>query len=94
MKWFIFVVVCLSGCSSMREANHFESSTLGNRTSQITWKVVEDASTECEKLGSEKGAVACALFSKHSCTIITSKNTSHEILGHEARHCFEGKFHQ
>jgi hypothetical protein len=96
MKWITFLVVFLSGCSTMqmREANQFEASQLGMRSTFVTWKVVEDAAAECRKLGSEPGAVACAMYTKHSCVIITSKNTSHEILGHEARHCFEGNFHQ
>ena len=27
------------------------------------------------------------------CTIITAKNTDHDTVGHEVRHCFQGKFH-
>lgn len=30
----------------------------------------------------------------NTCTIITGKNTDQDTLGHEARHCFQGRFHQ
>jgi hypothetical protein len=90
------LVLTLAGCSSalkMRESNDFSASQMGMRDSYITWRVVDDAAAECKKLGSEPGALACALMGKYNCVIITSKNTTHEILGHEARHCFEGNFH-
>ena len=28
------------------------------------------------------------------CTIITAKNTDHDTVGHEVRHCFQGVFHK
>jgi hypothetical protein len=28
------------------------------------------------------------------CTVITSKNTDHDTLGHEVRHCFQGNYHK
>lgn len=27
------------------------------------------------------------------CNIYTSTNTTHQVFGHELRHCFQGKFH-
>lgn len=29
-----------------------------------------------------------------TCIIYTSTNTTHQILGHELRHCFQGNFHK
>jgi hypothetical protein len=29
-----------------------------------------------------------------TCIIYTSTNTSHQIVGHELRHCFQGNFHK
>jgi hypothetical protein len=41
---------------------------------------------------------ACAFWSKtftvDHCLIITSRNTSHETLGHETRHCYQHAFHR
>ena len=28
------------------------------------------------------------------CTIITARNTDHDTVGHEIRHCFQGNFHK
>lgn len=29
-----------------------------------------------------------------TCIVYTSTNTSHQILGHELRHCYQGNFHK
>jgi hypothetical protein len=45
---------------------------------------------------SRSGAVflGCAITdSSKICTIYTATNTTHQIFGHELRHCFQGKFH-
>ncbi len=67
--------------------------------SVIRWVVSADPNTECreasgQKLQGSRGEIrACAVYSAKSCTIITGVETSHAILGHELRHCFEGRFH-
>jgi len=67
--------------------------------SVIRWVVSEDPDTECreasgQKLQDRRGVIrACAVYNSRSCTIITGVETSHAILGHELRHCFEGRFH-
>ena len=30
----------------------------------------------------------------NTCTIITAKNTDHDTVGHEFRHCYQGNFHK
>jgi hypothetical protein len=67
--------------------------------SVIRWVVSDDPDTECrqaagQKLQDRRGEIrACAVYTSKTCTIITSVETSHAILGHELRHCFEGRFH-
>ena len=68
--------------------------------SVIRWIVVPDPDAECRALQGDfsksprGGAIrACAKYNSKSCTIITGPETSHALLGHEMRHCFEGKFH-
>jgi hypothetical protein len=67
--------------------------------SVIRWVVSADPDTECreasgQKLQDRRGVIrACALYTSKTCTIITGVETSHAILGHELRHCFEGRFH-
>jgi hypothetical protein len=67
--------------------------------SVIRWVVSDDPNTECrrasgQKLQGRRGEIrACAVYTSKTCTIITGVETSHAILGHELRHCFEGRFH-
>ena len=41
----------------------------------------------------QSGGALDILVSVAADTIITGVETSHAILGHELRHCFEGRFH-
>ncbi len=67
----------------------------------ISWEVRPDAAEYCALILKATGAamaapaVACATWSKktHRCTIITTPNPNHVVIGHEVRHCFEGHFH-
>jgi len=68
--------------------------------SVIRWVIVLDPDAECRALrgdfsrDSGRGKIrACAKWTSKSCTIYTAPETSHAILGHELRHCFEGHFH-
>ena len=67
--------------------------------SVLLWVVSLDPDSECrqasgQKLQDRRGVIrACAVYNAKSCTIITGVETSHAILGHELRHCFEGRFH-
>ena len=67
---------------------------------QIAWRYTNNVQKECEaesqkrKLGGFGYAVdACSFWDKNSCTIITARQTTMHILGHELRHCFHGSFH-
>ncbi len=64
----------------------------------ITWRVSADPTAECKKHFPAKisyqGYVAgCAGWTDNACVVITGSTTTHQILGHEIRHCFEGNFH-
>lgn len=70
-------------------------------TTTITWVAADDPTTECKRRFPNRMAwhpivPACAGwdFQRHTCTIVTGTTTTHQILGHEVRHCFEGAFHQ
>ena len=53
------------------------------------------------KLDKGKKMDGCSFWSRpdasnpntNTCTLITAKNTDHETVGHEVRHCFQGRFH-
>jgi len=64
----------------------------------ITWITAGDITEKCHEVGLPyryDGWQGCATVSVDgkSCVIYTNKHTSHEILGHEIRHCFQGAFH-
>ena len=73
---------------------------------RINWLVVSDVAQTCNMASAfAKGLTkydphikACAIWSRSGdirmCDIYTSKQTSLAILGHEARHCFEGAWHE
>jgi hypothetical protein len=68
------------------------------QTVTITWITAGDITKHCESVGLPyryDGWLGCATVSVDgkSCVIYTNKHTSHEILGHEIRHCFQGNFH-
>ena len=65
----------------------------------VKWEAREDVGDYCKRIlgGRTKlTPLACAVWEadKSRCTIITSPVTTHTILGHELRHCFEGDFHK
>ena len=69
---------------------------------KVRWEVREDVREYCASaMGMDKERayttppMGCAIWSSRNkeCTIVTGSTTSHLVLGHELRHCFEGHFH-
>lgn len=69
---------------------------------RLRWEVRDDVAAYCAQstgMGKEQAyitpPVACAIWhvKRQECTIVTGRETSHVALGHEVRHCFEGRFH-
>lgn len=92
----LVVSLLLAGCSTFTTKPYNERVT---ESTVVKWITVDNVEEECVKLGANKPPLmsvlgGCAVYNKHSCTIYTEKTTSMEILGHELRHCFEGKFHK
>lgn len=68
---------------------------------KMRWEVREDVGQYCAKTivmsylqAKTTPPVACAVWHVESkqCTIFTGPTTSHVVIGHEMRHCFEGVF--
>lgn len=96
----------LSGCHTIAASEYadFKAQAPNQRAMNqvnLTWDVRPDAAEYCSKIAKKAGAamakpaVACATWSVQTqqCTIITTPNPSHVVIGHEVRHCFEGHFH-
>lgn len=50
--------------------------------------------TGMKKTGSEQ-YLGCASYNiRDFCVVYTGTSTSHQVLGHEVRHCYHGDFHK
>ena len=100
------VLASLTGCYTIAavEYENFVAQSPDKRVMNqinLTWDVRPDAAEYCAKLSKKNGAamaapaVACATWSAQTqrCTIVTTPNPNHVVIGHEVRHCFEGHFH-
>lgn len=98
MKYAVLLAaVFLSGCATIIaepvDATHVM------QTSTVTWAAVDNADEHCRKLGSRAPrshtVYGCAIVNPQSneCFIVTNKNTTSSIIGHEILHCFYGRFH-
>ena len=101
----VFIAGCASNISSdwAFENQHFYQAE-GSSKIILQWIRVSDQQlqTVCrpqdKKLIFDKVFLGCAAVSPGTvgmpvCLIYTSTNTTHQIFGHELRHCFQGRFH-
>ena len=94
-SFLLIVFFLLTGCS------HFIAKPYSERVTEgtvVTWTTVDNIHDTCRSMGSADPGLlniidGCVKYTKNTCKIFTAKLTSMEILGHELRHCFEGKFH-
>lgn len=96
------VTLMLSSCSvtllNIPEEGKF-TATSNYPEINVTWLAVENTTSKCKELFPEVMnqhffIPACAGWSKTECIIVTGTITTHQILGHELRHCFEGHYHE
>lgn len=100
------VVMATTGCAIVppSEFENFVAQAPNKRIMNkvhITWEVRPDAAQYCRRVLQHLGSatsvapIACATWSAQNsiCTIITTPNPNHVVIGHEVRHCFEGNFH-
>jgi hypothetical protein len=104
MKKALVVLSMLIATSALAD-ERFSADKNFTNNSTITWRVVSDVQSACEKEskrlglgGFGYGVEACSFWDKKGsqdiCTIITAKHTTHDTLAHEVRHCFQGSFHK
>jgi hypothetical protein len=101
-----FLVGCASSDTSLgqfrlNENQHFYHKA-GSTRIAVQWIRVSDAqlqrvcaltTQQTVRLGSV--FLGCAgIDLTGTCIIYTSTNTTHQIFGHELRHCFQGNFHK
>lgn len=108
MKWLLLtVLVLLQGCStqldlrnySLQEDQNFHHAE-GKTNIAVRWIRVSDVrlqeicSAATGTIYTGKVFLGCAYTSHGTCIIHTSTDTTHQILGHELRHCVQGNFHK
>ena len=104
----VFLSGCASNISSVWIFENFENQHFyqaeGSNKIILQWIRVSDQQlqTVCrpkdKKLIFNKVFLGCAAVTPGTvgmpvCVIYTSTNTTHQIFGHELRHCFQGRFH-
>ena len=105
MKYIILTLATLlTGCVTIIEDNQNFTYIEGTNSVVVRWSRVSDEKlqTVCapkdKKFMFDKVFLGCAAVIPTNnnvplCIIYTSTNTNHQILGHELRHCFQGRFH-
>ena len=80
----------------------FDASVTRAETVSVTWRKVSKADLQaaCAAESKKRGfrpmtdkMQACSFWNGNECTIITPKYTTMHTVGHEFRHCFQGKWH-
>ncbi len=78
----------------------FDASRNFTKQSTITWVYADNVTEACNRERVKRGfptfkepSMACSFWTDNTCYIITARNTDHDTIGHEVRHCFAGKFH-
>jgi hypothetical protein len=78
----------------------FDARSKERSSVRVVWRTVDDVRAVCSKLNEASGygpikfsIHACSVQDGNVCTIITKNETSMHTLGHELRHCFQGRWH-
>ena len=89
----IAISLVLGGCVTLEERPVKE----GVDTRVITLERTYSATEECGKRAVAPPGwkiVACAQHGEAGCKITMQPTASDDVLGHEARHCFDGAWHR
>jgi hypothetical protein len=95
------LLVCLLsvGCVGCAGLDAMEPYPIKTNVDTVTIQLVRspDAQIECRKAAGVsigRHIEGCAIMSITHCTIYMLPAASNELLGHEARHCFDGAWHR
>jgi hypothetical protein len=104
MKYLaILILLGLVGCASTPQPTATSKHDLAFTAQstyvakRVEWIVVDNIDSACHgvtAITSGQRYLGCAKFTATSCKVYTARNTTLSILGHEIRHCFEGRWHK
>ena len=88
--FYIVVLLITSGCAS---TPYNSTPRIVMQTIAIEFGAAKQVQRFCRAITKEENAIGCAMWDDESCRIYLPENTTNEILGHEMRHCLDGKWH-
>lgn len=109
MKWLVcFLLVMLSACTTTVPVTNLKlsenqtfSEREGTSTVQVRWVRVSNERLQSICSLATNMADASGRFlgcagrePTGTCVIYTNTETTHQVFGHELRHCFQGNFHK
>lgn len=98
----IFLSFSTSAEKKKDSAEIFDAKINRRETMSISWMTVpmqmvqgtcELMSKDVELGGFNHSLTACSFWTTKTCVIVTGDYSTHEEIGHELRHCFQGSFH-
>lgn len=105
--WLIVLALWLTGCAT--STTNIKIMTLKDDDPQFVverdtsfrvinwWRVsYEEVQKACNKYVDYRDGrqfLGCAVYSGKTCNVYTTTTVTHQLLGHEIRHCFYGNFH-
>jgi len=100
MKKIVLALMFVSNLAVAQTTERFDASKNVTQKSTVTWVFTDNVVQACNAKRREYGhpefkqpSMACSFWTRDTCYIITARNTDHDTIGHEIRHCFAGKFH-
>ena len=108
MKKALVLLLFISNAWAETPYDQFTNEKNFTDNTTITWRTVNNVKEECDAENVQRGFKpfeigkrvmdACSFRDKvdkqNTCLIITAKTTNYWNIGHEVRHCFQGKFHE
>jgi hypothetical protein len=106
-KASIILVLTLFPCITFAEGQldfkaYFDTKANRAETLSISWMTVPMSliQSTCELISKDSGfggfnysLHACSFWTNRTCLIVTGEQSTHEEIGHELRHCYQGNFH-
>jgi hypothetical protein len=101
MKKILLAFMFISNVVVAQTIGNIDVSKNITNKSVISWKYVDNVTEACNAERTKynqptfkQPSLACSLWTKDTCLIITARNTDPDTLAHEVLHCFQGSWHK
>ena len=104
MKQALVLLLFVSNVWAETPYDKFSAEHNRTESSTITWRTAVNVKAACDAENFKRGfrefqtgnkkMDGCSFWDKKdTCIVITATDTDYWTVGHEIRHCFQGKFH-